>query len=59
MAHLPPYAVPLFVRLLPQQETTGTFKHMKNTYRTQGIDPKYVRTCLKRSIKYSMRRKRI
>ncbi len=38
-AHLPAYAVPAFVRLLPQQETTGTFKHMKAKYRSEGIDP--------------------
>lgn len=37
-AHLPAYAVPVFVRLLPQQETTGTFKHMKAKYRAEGID---------------------
>lgn len=35
---LPAYAVSLFVRVLPKQETTGTFKHMKNTYRTEGIN---------------------
>lgn len=41
-ANLPAYAVPVFVRLLPQQETTGTFKHMKAKYRTEGIDPSKV-----------------
>ncbi|EWM28080.1 very long-chain acyl- synthetase isoform 1 [Nannochloropsis gaditana] len=39
-AHLPAYAVPLFLRVLKKgtQETTGTFKHMKAKYRTEGID---------------------
>jgi fatty-acyl-CoA synthase len=37
-SHLPAYAVPVFVRLLPAQETTGTFKHMKAKYRSEGID---------------------
>lgn len=27
--HLPPYARPLFLRLLPEMEVTGTFKHQK------------------------------
>jgi len=35
---LPTYAVPRFIRVLPHQETTGTFKHMKATYRKEGID---------------------
>ena len=39
-AHLPAYAVPVFIRVLAKgtQETTGTFKHMKAKYRTEGID---------------------
>jgi acyl-CoA synthetase (AMP-forming)/AMP-acid ligase II len=43
--HLPAYAVPVFVRVLPQQETTGTFKHMKAKYRAEGIDPAKVCRC--------------
>lgn len=35
--NLPSYAIPVFIRLLPRQETTGTFKHMKSKYRTEGI----------------------
>jgi acyl-CoA synthetase (AMP-forming)/AMP-acid ligase II len=43
---LPAYAVPLFVRLLPKQETTGTFKLMKAKYRSEGIDPEKVTDAL-------------
>lgn len=35
---LPSYAVPLFLRLVPSMETTGTFKHQKVNFRNQGID---------------------
>ncbi|WP_370263447.1 long-chain-acyl-CoA synthetase [Limnobacter sp.] len=34
---LPSYAVPLYVRILPKLETTGTFKHQKATLKKQGI----------------------
>ena len=35
---LPGYAVPMFLRILPQIEQTATFKHQKVTLRTDGID---------------------
>ena len=36
---LPRYAAPLFVRLLAEQETTGTFKIRKVELQRQGFDP--------------------
>jgi fatty-acyl-CoA synthase len=39
---LPKYAVPLFLRFLPQIEATATFKHQKVQLREQGCDPKVV-----------------
>ncbi len=44
--HLPAYAIPVFIRVLPTQETTGTFKHMKAKYRTEGIDVDVVKDAL-------------
>ena len=41
-AHLPSYAVPLFLRILPKQPLTGTFKLKKVALRTEGIDPTLV-----------------
>jgi fatty-acyl-CoA synthase/citronellyl-CoA synthetase len=35
---LPNYAVPIFVRIRPQQEITGTFKYKKGTLKTDGFD---------------------
>ena len=35
---LPPYAVPLFVRLIPQADLTGTFKFQKTRLRNEGYD---------------------
>ncbi|CAO3638255.1 unnamed protein product [Cunninghamella echinulata] len=35
---LPSYAVPLFLRIVPAMDTTGTFKHQKVSFRNQGID---------------------
>jgi fatty-acyl-CoA synthase len=37
--HLPAYARPLFVRLLPALETTGTFKPRKQELMREGFDP--------------------
>jgi fatty-acyl-CoA synthase len=37
-ATLPPYAVPLFVRIQPEAETTGTFKFRKVELVKQGFD---------------------
>jgi acyl-CoA synthetase (AMP-forming)/AMP-acid ligase II len=36
---LPAYAVPLFVRLRPEQEVTGTFKFRKVEVKQEGFDP--------------------
>ena len=36
---LPTYAIPLFLRLSAQMETTGTFKHKKAPLKEQGFDP--------------------
>ena len=36
---LPAYARPLFLRLLPAMDTTGTFKMLKGDLRRQGFDP--------------------
>jgi citronellyl-CoA synthetase len=36
---LPAYAVPVFLRIQKQMETTGTFKYQKNTLKTQAFDP--------------------
>ena len=35
---LPAYAVPLFIRILPRLDVTGTFKHRKVELREQGAD---------------------
>jgi fatty-acyl-CoA synthase len=37
--HLPAYARPVFVRLLPALETTGTFKPRKQELVREGFDP--------------------
>jgi fatty-acyl-CoA synthase len=37
--HLPAYARPVFVRLLPALEATGTFKPRKQELMRQGFDP--------------------
>lgn len=39
---LPTYAVPLFLRLLQQVETTGTFKYKKADLKSAGFDPRQV-----------------
>ena len=38
-AELPPYAQPLFIRLLPAMDTTGTFKQRKMDLIADGYDP--------------------
>lgn len=38
-AQLPAYAVPLFIRIRPEQETTGTFKYRKVELKQAGFDP--------------------
>ncbi|MGA8043192.1 MAG: long-chain-acyl-CoA synthetase [Terracidiphilus sp.] len=36
---LPGYACPLFFRIVPAMDLTGTFKYSKSAWRKQGIDP--------------------
>ncbi len=36
---LPPYARPLFLRIVPRIEATATFKHTKNDLKREGYDP--------------------
>ncbi|MGN8275967.1 long-chain-acyl-CoA synthetase [Pseudomonas sp. SMN5] len=36
---LPPYAVPLFLRIKVKMDTTGTFKYQKTRLKTEGFDP--------------------
>ena len=38
--HLPAYAVPLFLRIQKQMETTGTFKYSKNKLKEENFNPK-------------------
>lgn len=38
-SHLPNYAVPIFIRLLKDIETTGTFKYLKTNLRKVAFDP--------------------
>jgi acyl-CoA synthetase (AMP-forming)/AMP-acid ligase II len=42
-AALPGYAVPLFLRVRPELEVTGTFKQKKGELRKQGFDPTQVK----------------
>lgn len=39
---LPAYARPQFLRILPDMDTTGTFKMLKGELRKQGFDPQQV-----------------
>lgn len=41
--HLPPYARPVFLRLMPSLEATGTFKPRKSDLMREGFDPSRVR----------------
>ncbi len=40
---LPAYARPLFVRIAPAMDVTGTLKHVKRRLQTEGYDPAVVR----------------
>merc|ERR1712072_580474 len=40
--NLPSYSVPVFLRILPAMQITGTFKHQKVQMRNDGIDPEKV-----------------
>ncbi len=42
-AELPDYAQPMFVRLQPAIETTGTFKYRKTDLSAEGFDPELVK----------------
>jgi fatty-acyl-CoA synthase len=42
-AELPDYAQPMFIRLQPQIETTGTFKYRKTDLAAEGFDPELVK----------------
>ena len=37
--HLPKYAIPLFIRIQQEAETTGTFKYRKVELVKEGFDP--------------------
>lgn len=39
---LPHYAIPLFIRIRPEQEVTGTFKYKKGTLKQEGFDPSVI-----------------
>jgi len=41
-AQLPPYAWPLFLRVRPELDATGTFKQLKGDLRRQAYDPAQV-----------------
>ncbi|RUS32245.1 hypothetical protein BC938DRAFT_475960 [Jimgerdemannia flammicorona] len=41
-AKLPRYAVPVFLRILPAMELTGTFKQRKVELRNEGVDPEKI-----------------
>ena len=43
---LPPYARPVFLRILPTMDTTGTFKMVKGELRKQAYDPDQVEDAL-------------
>ena len=43
---LPSYAVPLFIRRLPEIEITGTFKHRKVALRKEGFNPNVITDAL-------------
>ena len=45
-AELPEYARPLFIRVLPEIETTGTFKHRKVDLVKEGFNPGCCRDAL-------------
>lgn len=38
-AELPPYAIPVFLRVKKAMETTGTFKYQKSNLKKEGFDP--------------------
>ncbi len=40
---LPPYAIPVFIRIMKQMETTGTFKYQKVNLKKEGFDAAQVK----------------
>ncbi|KAI4217643.1 MAG: hypothetical protein LQ351_000239 [Letrouitia transgressa] len=42
MERLPPYAVPIFIRVTEKVQTTGTNKQLKQTLRAEGANPKNI-----------------
>jgi diaminopimelate decarboxylase len=40
---LPKYAVPIFIRVQPEMEITGTYKHRKVEMQRDGIDPTVIK----------------
>lgn len=42
LKELPDYAVPVFLRLQPEMEVTGTFKHRKVELVKEGFDPSVI-----------------
>ena len=55
---LPAYAIPLFVRILPQIEATATFKHPKHILQKEGYQPEQtldsIYVCLPGSDRYQL-----
>jgi fatty-acyl-CoA synthase len=44
VSHLPAYARPLFIRIQNQLQTTGTFKHQKNTLVSENYNPQKMKS---------------
>ncbi|KAJ3310916.1 Fatty-acid-CoA ligase FadD6 [Boothiomyces sp. JEL0838] len=40
---LPSYAIPVFIRILPEMHSTGTMKQVKTQFRNEGCDPNIVK----------------
>jgi acyl-CoA synthetase (AMP-forming)/AMP-acid ligase II len=55
-AHLPAYAIPVYLRILERVAVTVTFKHQKVTLRKDGVDPSVVNDVLLRKVKDSYTR---
>ena len=44
LQHLPRYAVPIFLRLAPEMQSTGNNKQQKHVLRSEGVDPSLVKS---------------
>lgn len=42
LKNLPRYAVPIFIRVMPEMPSTGNMKQQKQDLRTEGVDPELV-----------------